>query len=59
MKNKILRFLLAVVISLGIWMYVVMVVSPESETVIRGIPVMLDGENTLAARDLHLSRSAS
>ena len=52
MKNKILRFLLAVVISLGIWMYVVMVVSPESETVIRGIPVMLDGENTLAARDL-------
>ena len=52
MKSKVLRFLLAMLISLGIWMYVVMVVSPESETTIHGIPVMLDGESVLAEREL-------
>ena len=52
MKSKALRFLLALLISLGIWMYVVMVVSPESEATIRNIPVMLNGENVLAERNL-------
>lgn len=52
MKNKGLRFLLSLVIALGIWLYVVTVVSPESETTIHGIPVLLDGESLLAERDL-------
>lgn len=52
MKSKVLRFLLALLISLGIWMYVVMVVSPESEVTIRGISVLLDGENVLTERNL-------
>ena len=52
MKSKILRFLLSLVIAFGIWLFVVSVVSPESETIIQGIPVILDGENILADRDL-------
>lgn len=52
MENKGLRFLLSLVIALGIWLFVVSVVSPESEVEIRDIPVMLDGEGALADRNL-------
>lgn len=52
MKSKVLRFLLSLVIALGIWLYVVSVVSPESETTINQVPVLLEGEKTLAERDL-------
>ena len=52
MKSKVWRFLLSLVIAFGIWLFVVSVVSPESETTIQGIPVILDGENILADRDL-------
>ena len=52
MENKGLRFLLSLVIALGIWLFVVSVVSPESEVEIRDIPVILDGEGALADRNL-------
>jgi YbbR domain-containing protein len=52
MKSKVVRFLLSLVIALGIWLYVVSVVSPESEAVIHKVPVLLEGESTLAERDL-------
>ncbi len=52
MKSKVVRFLLSLVIALGIWLYVVTVVSPESEATIHQIPVLLEGENLLAERDL-------
>lgn len=52
MKSKGIRFLLSLVIALGIWLVVVSVVSPESEVVIHGIPVLLDGESALAERNL-------
>ena len=52
MENKGLRFLLSLVIALGIWLFVVSVVSPESEVEIRAIPVILDGESALADRNL-------
>lgn len=52
MKSKVLRFLLSLVIALGIWLYVVSVVSPESETTINQVSVLLEGEKTLAERDL-------
>jgi hypothetical protein len=52
MDNKGLRFLLSLVIALGIWLFVVSVVSPESEVEIRDIPVILDGEGALADRNL-------
>ena len=52
MKSKILRFLLSLLIAFGIWLYVVTVVSPESEVVIHNIPVQFDGDAVLAERDL-------
>lgn len=52
MKSKVLQFLLSLVIALGIWVYVVSVVSPEYEVTIHSIPVELVGADTLADRDL-------
>jgi len=52
MDNKGLRFLLSLVIALGIWLLVVSVVNPESEAEIRDIPVILNGESALADRNL-------
>ena len=52
MKSKILRFLLSLLIAFGIWLYVVTVVSPESEVTIHNVPVQFDGEEMLAERDL-------
>ena len=52
MKSKFLRFLLSLVIAFGIWLFVVSVVSPESETVIQGVQVVLDGEDVLEDRNL-------
>ena len=52
MKSKLLRFLLSLVIAFGIWLFVVSVVSPESETVIKGVQVELDGEDVLEDRNL-------
>lgn len=52
MKSKVLRLLLSLVIALGIWVYVVSVVSPEYEAIIHSIPVELVGVDELANRDL-------
>ena len=52
MKSKVLQFLLSLVIALGIWVYVVSVVSPEYEVTIHSIPVELVGADTLADRNL-------
>lgn len=52
MKNKILTFLLSFVIAFGLWLYVVTVVSPESEATFHNIPVILDGEDVLDERNL-------
>lgn len=52
MKSKVLRLLLSLVIALGIWVYVVSVVSPEYEATIHSIPVELVGVDELASRDL-------
>ena len=52
MKSKVIRILLSLALALGIWLYVVTVIKPESEVTIQGIPIMLEGENTLAERDL-------
>jgi YbbR domain-containing protein len=41
MKNKILTLLLSLAISFGLWLYVVTVISPESETTIYNVPVEL------------------
>ena len=52
MKNKFLTILLAVALSFGLWMYVSLVVSPESEAKYENIPVVMDGTAMLDARNL-------
>ena len=52
MKNKITSFLLALAIAFGLWMYVVTVVDPESESPYYDVPVVFDGLSVLSDRDL-------
>lgn len=52
MKRKILHGLLAVVLAFGIWVYVVTVVSPESEKTYYNIPVVLNNESVLLEKGL-------
>lgn len=52
MKNKILTMLLSLVISFGLWLYVVTVISPESESVYYSVPVELVGADYLDAHNL-------
>lgn len=52
MKNKVLTLLLSLAISFGLWLYVVTVISPESETTIYNVPVELVGSGYLDTQDL-------
>ena len=52
MKNKFLAILLSVVVAFGLWMYVITVVSPESEKTYYDIPVVLQNKNILTERGL-------
>lgn len=52
MKNKILTAVLSLVIAFGLWVYVISVVSPDSEITVNDIPVVLQGENILHERGL-------
>ncbi len=52
MKSKLLTFLLALLISFGLWLYVATVISPESEVTLYDIPVELVGSDYLSAHDL-------
>ncbi len=52
MKNKVLAFLLSAVVAFGLWLYVITVVSPESEKTYYDIPVVLQNKEILAERGL-------
>lgn len=52
MKNKALAILLSVVVAFGLWLYVITVVSPESEKTYYDIPVVLQNKNILEEREL-------
>lgn len=52
MKNKLLTLLLSLAISFGLWLYVVTVISPESEATYYKIPVELVGTESLTDRGL-------
>ena len=47
MKNKAVAFALSLLISLGMWLYVVNYISPESEAMFYNIPVVFEGETVL------------
>lgn len=55
MKNKFLTLLLSVAIAFGLWLYVITVVSPESEGSYYDIPVVFDGVSQLDSRDLMIT----
>ena len=47
MKSKVLYALMSLIISFGLWVYVITVVSPESEGVFYNVPVVLNNESIL------------
>lgn len=53
-KNKLLLLLLSFLIAFAMWMYVITVVSPESEATFYNIPVVLQGEAVLEDRGFML-----
>ncbi len=52
MKNKLLTALLCFVVAFGLWMYVITVVSPGSESTFTDIPVEIKNVNVLTDRNL-------
>lgn len=55
MKNKLLTALISIAVALGLWLYVVTVVSPNSDKVFTNIPVMLQSEVLLQERGLMIT----
>lgn len=54
-KHKILAFLLALLVSIGLWFYAVTVVNPNDKTKINGVKVRIVGTTDLASRNLILT----
>ena len=52
MKNKLIYALLSFVIALGLWFYVITVVSPESEEIYYNIPVIMENESVMMNKGL-------
>ena len=53
-RNKLLLLLLALVVSFAMWLYVITVVSPESEETFYNVPVVLQGDTVLNDRGFML-----
>ena len=47
MKNKVWSLILSVGLAVGLWMYVITTVSPNSKTTISDVPVVFEGETWL------------
>lgn len=54
-KHKVLAFLLALIVSVGLWFYAVTVVNPDDTVSIRGIRVRIIGAGTLESNNLILT----
>lgn len=54
MKKKILYALLSFIVAFGIWLYVITVVSPESEATFYNVPVVLNNESILKEKGMML-----
>lgn len=59
MKSKLGAACLALFVSLGLWLYVITVVSPESQDTYLDIPVVMDGESLLNDRGLMIIAGGS
>ncbi len=56
MRNKLVRFLVSLLVALGLWLYVISVVSPNSKADYHNIPVVFDGEAALTERNLMVTK---
>lgn len=54
-KKNLIRFLISVLIAFSLWIYVVTVISPESEDTFYNIPVVLNNESVLSDKGLMLT----
>lgn len=54
-KHKLLAFLLALLVSIGLWVYAVTVVNPDDTTYIRGVKVRIVGVSELESDNLMLT----
>ncbi len=54
-KHKILAFLLALIVSIGLWVYAVTVVNPDGTTTISNVRVRIIGTNALTSNNLMLT----
>ncbi len=54
-KHKIVSFLLALIVSVGLWVYAVTVVNPDDTTTVRDIRVRITGTKELAMNNLVLT----
>ena len=52
MKNKLISILVSVAVALGMWLYVITVVSPGSKAPFYNVPVYLEGASILEERGL-------
>lgn len=55
MKNKALSVLLSIVLAFGLWLYVITVVNPDSESPFYNIQVVMEGESALNERGLMIT----
>ena len=51
-NRKVFNIILAIVLAVGVWLYVINVENPTGTVPIRDIPVSLVGEDSLAERGL-------
>ena len=58
MKNKLLTFLLSLLIAFGLWLYVVTVISPGSEKTVNDIAVEVQGYNKVEGFDKYILEDA-
>lgn len=55
MKQRLTHLLLSILVAFGLWIYVVTVISPESEATFYNIPVILNNESVLSDKGLMLT----
>ena len=59
LKTKIFTALFSIVAAFALWLYVITVISPESEATFYNVPVILQGEGELADRGLMITSNAN
>ena len=59
MKTKIFTALFSIVAAFALWLYVITVISPESEATFYNVPVILQGEGELADRGLMITSNSN